>query len=404
MQKPYRIFPVALLAMFVGSNCVAFQDPANRSENQPKATTGLLQTSEPPTTKSQLVVPQTDIQRAAFPVVDVHSHFWAKARHDPELLKRYVEMMDRNNIAVSVSLDGTLPSRLEEHRKFLWTEYEDRFVIFGNLDFQGAGKEGEPSTWACNQPDFVRNQVELIREAANKRWISGLKFFKDFGLRYRNSDGSLIAIDDTRWFPIWSVCGELGLPVIMHSADPAAFFEPTTPTNERYLELKAHPDWSFAGPEFPTRAELHAARNHIIELHPKTTFIAAHFGNDAEDLGQLSTWLDRYPNLVVEFASRINELGRQPYSSRRFLEKYQDRILFGTDGPWPEARLRLYWRFLETYDEYFAYSEKTPPPQGDWRIYGVGLEPAVLQKIYSENAARIIPGVRERLAKYHQAQ
>jgi predicted TIM-barrel fold metal-dependent hydrolase len=114
----------------------------------------------------------------------------------------------------------------------------------------------------------------------------------------------------------------------------------------------------------------------------------------------LGIWLDAYPNLSVEFSSRINELGRQPYSARRFFEQYQDRILFGTDGPFPEERMRIYWRFLETWDEYFAYSEKSPPPQGDWRIYGLGLPPEILRKIYHGNAMRLIPGVQQRIEKY----
>lgn len=350
--------------------------------------------------KSQLVVPTTNILRASSSVVDVHTHFFVKGKHDPELLKQYVEMMDRNNIAISVSLDGTLFSRLDEHCKFLWSEYRDRFVVFANIDFRETGTAEMPETWACNQPGFVRRIVEKLKESKSQEQISGVKFFKDFGLRYRNADGTLIAIDDPRWDPIWEACGELGLPVIMHSADPGAFFEAVTPSNERFGELNVHPDWSFAGPQFPTRKELHDARNRVIAKHATTTFIAAHFGNDAENLVELTQWLELYPNLVVEFASRINELGRQPYSSKRFFEKYQDRILFGTDGPWPEARLRLYWRFLETYDESFPYSEKVPPPQGDWRIYGIGLDAAILEKIYHTNAARIIPGIQERLGKY----
>jgi predicted TIM-barrel fold metal-dependent hydrolase len=365
------------------------------------------QTIEPgkdPIVKSQLIVPATHLERAAAPVVDIHTHFFVKGKHDPELLQQYVAMMDRNNIAVCVSLDGTLPHRLNEHKEFLWTEFRDRFVIFANIDFRGDGAAEQPETWACNQPEFVRTQVDMIRNAAAKGLISGLKFFKDFGLRYCNADGSLIEIDDPRFDPIWRVCGELGLPVIMHSADPSAFFEPTSLENERYRELLVHPDWSFADSRFPRRAHLHQARNRIIANHPGTTFIAAHFANDAEDLVELGQWLDQYPNLVIEFASRINELGRQPFSSKRFFEKYQDRIMFGTDGPWPESRLRLYWRFLETLDEYFPYSEKQPQPQGDWRIYGIGLEKEVLHKVYHGNAERLIPGVASRVAKYNESR
>jgi predicted TIM-barrel fold metal-dependent hydrolase len=350
--------------------------------------------------KSQLVVPATLLERASYPVVDVHTHFYVKGKHDRDLLKRYVAMMDRNNIAVSVSLDGTLNSRLDEHAKFLWSEYRDRFVIFANIDFRGKGAIDEPSQWDCNQPDFVRTVVEELRLQAGKQVISGLKFFKDFGLRYRNRDGSLIAIDDLRFDPIWDACSELGLPVIIHTADPGAFFEPANEDNERIRELIAHPDWSFEGPGFPSRQSLHAARNRVIERHPKTLFIAAHLGNDGEDLGQLGIWLNQFPNLVVEFSSRINELGRQPNGAKKFIEKYQDRVLFGTDGPWPEERLRIYWRLLETQDDYFLYSEKSPQPQGDWRVFGLGLDPTVLRKIYSDNAARIIPGVSVRLQSF----
>ena len=210
-------------------------------------------------TITHLVVAATNIERTSSPVVDVHTHFFAKGKHDPDLLKRYVEMMDRNNIAVSVSLDGTLFLRLDEHCKFLWTEYRDRFVVFANIDFQGTGMADKPETWACNQPDFVRRIVEKLKEPSTREKISGLKIFKDFGLRYRNADGTLISIDDPRWDPIWQACGELGLPVLMHSADPAAFFEPITPANERFRELNAHPDWSFADSKFPKRKEVHDA-------------------------------------------------------------------------------------------------------------------------------------------------
>lgn len=350
--------------------------------------------------KSQLTVAETQLTQASFPVVDVHTHFFAKGKHDPQLLDKYVEIMDRNNIAVSVSLDATLVLRLQDHQQFLWTQYRDRFVLFANIDFRGKGIQEQPETWDCNQSDFVRNIVEELKAQVAQGTISGLKFFKDFGLRYRNADGSLIAIDDARFDPIWKACGDLKIPVIIHTADPNAFFEPIDESNERFRELQVHPDWSFYGDDYPARSALHAARNRVIEKHSNTTFIAAHFGNDAENLRELAEWLNRYPNLVVEFSSRINELGRQPFSARQFFETYQDRILFGTDGPWPEERLRIYWRFLETHDEYFLYSEKKPQPQGDWRIYGLNLSQDILKKVYSGNAIRIIPGVQQRIEAY----
>jgi predicted TIM-barrel fold metal-dependent hydrolase len=310
--------------------------------------------------------------------------------------------MDRNRIAVCVSLDGRLGSQLERHIDYLWRNYKNRFAIFANVDWRGDGDPDSPSTWDCHRPDFARRTV-LALEAAKERGISGVKVFKSFGLGYRNPDGSLIAIDDPRFDPIWSACGRMGLPVIIHTADPSAFFEPISPENERYEELSRHPEWHFPPEKFPSRKSLHEARNRLFKRHGKTTFIAAHFGNDAEDLRETAQLLSDHPNVVVEFASRISELGRQPYSSRDFFIEHADRIMFGTDGPWPEQRYRYYWRFLETRDEYFPYSEKPFPPQGFWRIYGVHLPEDVLRKVYYENAIRIIPGIGERLSAVQQA-
>ncbi|GIW97818.1 MAG: hypothetical protein KatS3mg111_1151 [Pirellulaceae bacterium] len=343
----------------------------------------------------------TELPHARFPVVDIHTHFRYRLRHDPQQLDAFVELMDRHRIAVCTSLDGRLGQELEEHMRYLWTRYRERFCIFANIDWRGDAPEDVPAQWACHQPGFVRHTVEQLR-AAQRRGISGVKVFKQFGLHYRNPDGSLIAIDDPRFAPIWDACGKLGLPVILHTADPSAFFDPIDATNERYEELRRHPEWHYPAGRFPSRDELHAARDRLFARHPHTLFIAAHLGNDGEDLQQTARLLDTFPNVVVEFASRISELGRQPYSAREFLIRYQDRVLFGTDGPWPEQRYRYYWRFLETDDEYFPYSEKPFPPQGFWRIYGVHLPDEVLRKIYYANAARLIPGISERLERFEQ--
>ncbi|MEM8679990.1 MAG: amidohydrolase family protein [Planctomycetota bacterium] len=346
--------------------------------------------------KPMLRVPVTPLTKARYPVVDVHNHFGFKLPRSGYNLDEYVAAMDRNNIAVAVSLDGGLGEDWSPHEKLLWSKYKDRFAIFVHLDWRGDGDPARPETWACNQPGFARLIARQLAEA-KQQGASGLKLFKQFGLGYRDGEGQLIRIDDPRWDPIWEACGKLELPVIMHAADPAAFFEPIDATNERWEELSRHPDWHFGGEDYPSRAELLEARNRVIERHPQTTFIGAHVANNAEDLAAVASWLDKYPNLVVEIASRIGELGRQPYTTRDFLIKYADRVMFGTDGPWPEPRLRYYWRFLETRDEYFPYSEKPFPPQGFWRIYGVYLPDEVLRKIYYQNAMRIIPGVRERL-------
>jgi predicted TIM-barrel fold metal-dependent hydrolase len=192
----------------------------------------------------------------------------------------------------------------------------------------------------------------------------------------------------------------LKFSVLIHVADPLAFFQPIDEKNERWEELHRRPEWSFYGPQFPKHDELIAAFHRVVERHPKTTFLGAHMDSHAEKLPAVAEALEKYPNLYVELASRIAELGRQPYSARKFLIKFQDRVLLGTDGPWPEERLKLYWRFLETEDEYFPYSEKEFPPQGFWQIYGVHLPDEVLRKIYFENSLRLLPALRQ---KYERA-
>lgn len=389
----------ALLLMFVGAFCNSVssaEEPLDGKDGRPLA----LDQFRP---RSSLVLPAEDPQLAKFPVVDVHVHPRIKLRSIPSLLDGFVKVMDQQNVAVCVSLDGQLGEKLEEHKKYLWTKYPNRFVIFANIDWIGDGDQQQPSTWACHRLDFGRRMAKALADA-KQRGASGLKIFKMLGLAYRNPDGSLIAIDDPRWDPIWKACGELGMPVLIHSADPVAFFEPTDQTNERWEELSRHPDWSFAGEEFPSHAELLAARNRVIARHPDTIFIGAHMANYPENLAEVGKWLEKYPNLYVEIAARIAELGRQPYTARKFFLKYADRILFGTDGPRPPGRLRPHWRLLETRDEYFTYAEDQYPPQGLWNIYGLGLPDEVLKKIYSENAVNLIPGISEKLEKYQQQQ
>jgi predicted TIM-barrel fold metal-dependent hydrolase len=349
--------------------------------------------------RSMLAVEEHRLTRAKFPVVDVHVHPGFRLRGSAERLDEFVKLMDAQSIAVCVSLDGGLGEHLEEHKKFLWTKYRDRFVIFANVDWRGQGKPDEPATWDCQRPDFGRRMADALAEA-KRAGASGLKVFKDLGLVYRNPDDSLIRVDDPRWDPIWRACGDLSLPVLMHTADPKAFFLPVDATNERWEELKRHPDWSFFRPGVPKYEELISQFLAVVQRHPRTTFIGAHVASSAEDLASVERWLAKYPNLYVDIAARIGELGRQPYTARKFLVTNADRVLFGTDGPRVAERLEYHWRFLETLDEYFPYAENPFPPQGFWRIYGVGLPDDVLRKVYYQNAERLIPGVRERYGKF----
>jgi len=302
--------------------------------------------------KSMLRVEEHLLARPKYPIVDVHVHPRIRLHESPELLDGFVKLMDRHNIAVCVSLDGQMGDGFLEHRKYLWTKYRERFVIFANVDWRGSGNVNDPASWDCQRPDFARRTALRLAEA-KEQGASGLKVFKDLGLVYRNPDGSLIKVDDPRWDPIWLACGQLGLPVLIHTADPAAFFLPIDEKNERWEELRRHPDWSFCKPGYPTQQQLLEQFLHIVERHPQTTFIGAHVASNAEDLAAVSGWLDKYPNLNVDIAARIGELGRQPLTARKFFIKYADHILFGTDGPRSHERLLPHWRFLETADEYF---------------------------------------------------
>ena len=353
--------------------------------------------------ESKLVVPKTLVERASMPVVDCHTHFLYKMRHNEQALVDYVAMMDRNSIAVCVSLDGQLGDQLDRHIAYLWTRYKDRFAIFANVDWRGDGALDNPASWACQRPGFAERTAEQLAIAVH-RGVCGLKVFKQLGLGYLDADGSLLKIDDSRWDPIWAACGKLGIPILIHTGDPPSFFDPIDETNERWEELSRHPDWSFHDPKFPRLVELFEARNQVIARHPKTNFIGAHMASCSEDLALLQRWLETYPNLYVDISSRISELGRQPYTSREFLVEHADRVLFGTDGPWPEDRLRYYWRFLETRDEHFPYSEKIPPPQGMWAIYGIDLPEDVLEKVYHQNAAKIIPGVADKIRRWEASR
>jgi len=346
---------------------------------------------------SVLKTPQHILRRAKFPCVNVHTH---PGRSDNHQLDAMVQAMDESNIAVSVSLDGLSGSRFAAHWQKLKKRYPHRFVVFLRMDYLGDGDSEKPETWDVNQPGFGLRMADKLSHAV-KQGAVGLKLLKDLGLYLRDQQGKLLKPDDTRFDPVWQRAAELNIPVLWHCADPIAFFRPINEKNERWEELYRHPEWSFYGKDFPKHQQLIDARNRVIARHPRTTFICAHMAGIPEDLKKLGRYLDKYPNMNVEIAARVAELGRQPYTARKFFLKYADRILFGTDGVPPVSELIPHWRFLETWDENFPYEDNPFPPQGLWNIYGIGLPDDVLKKIYYENAARIIPGVKESLEHWN---
>jgi predicted TIM-barrel fold metal-dependent hydrolase len=366
---------------------------AVRAQQEPTKAPLPLKDYEP---RSMLKVPETKITRARFPVVDIHTHLSFVDRNaKPEKAgfrakrEEVLAVMDRKNIRVMVNLTGGYGAALDETIRYWQTPAPDRFIVFTEPWFNRAS---EPS-----YPKFQAGEIERARKMGAK----GLKVLKTLGLYLRENvtTGALVKVDDHRFDPMWESCGALKMPVAIHTSDPEAFFLPTDRFNERQEELSAHPDWSFHGRDFPSNRELHEARLRVVARHPRTTFIALHVGN-AEDLRWVGEWLDRYPNLYVEIGARIGELGRQPRLARKFFDKYQDRILFGTDAVpygvetpqqiFGEQLYEIYYRFLETEDEYFDYAPAPIPPQGRWKIYGLGLPDGILKKVYHQNAARLL--------------
>lgn len=328
--------------------------------------------------KSMMKTKVTRVNTPAFPVIDVHNHLGGGAKTlTDERVKRYLKEMDDAGVKTVVNLDGGWDNKLKETVAALDEAHPGRFLTFALINLSDFESEG----WTERETNRLRKSFQA--------GAKGLKFHKSLGLSYRDKDGKLLGIDDARLDPIWALCGEMNRPVMIHTSDPAAFFTPLDRFNERWHELNDHPNWLFHGDKFPTREELLEQRNRAIARHPKTTFIGAHFGNNPENLEAVGKWLDKYPNFYVDIDARISELGRQPYSCRRFFIKYQDRILFGTDTTPKADAYRLYYRFMETDDEYFDTAE-SHHRQGFWNIYGIFLPEPVLEKIYHANAKKLL--------------
>jgi predicted TIM-barrel fold metal-dependent hydrolase len=332
--------------------------------------------------RSMLIAKETDVAKPAFPVIDVHNHLGGgKATLTPERVKRYLAEMDAAGVRTAVNLDGGWGERLTETLTALDNAHPGRFLTYALIDFSGVDEPG----WSDRESSRLRASFEA--------GAKGLKFHKTLGLGVRYKDGRFMPVDDPKLDPIWEVCAAYKRPVEIHTGDPGAFFTPLDQFTERWHELNEHPEWLFHGKDFPKRSDLHAQRIRVIARHPNTTFICAHMANDGEDLAEVGRWLDAYPNMYVDIDARISELGRQPYSARRFFLKYQDRIMFGTDTAPNREAYRIYYRFLETDDEYFDPAGGHHR-QGFWMIYGVFLPRDVLEKLYFKNAERLLVGLR----------
>lgn len=324
--------------------------------------------------KSTLVVPGKVITRAKYPFIDIHGHQYNMATQD---LSPVVAAMDSMNMRVMVNLSGRSGGALQKAIANVKEHFPGRFVVFCNVDFEGAGK-----------PGWIEKTVAQL-EADVKNGAAGLKVYKSLGLSNKDADGKRLAIDDPRLDPIWAKCGELGIPVLIHAADPKPFWDEINADNERWLELKTHPRRKRSATDPAPWEQIIAEQHRMFKKHPKTTFINAHFGWHANDLGKLGKLLDEMPNMQIEIAAIIAELGRQPQNARAFFIKYQDRIHFGKDS-WEPDEFPTYFRVLESADEYFPYHKKY---HAFWAMYGMNLPDEVLKKVYYKNTLRIVKGI-----------
>jgi len=325
--------------------------------------------------KSTLVVPAHPVPRAKYPVIDVHSHHFELSA---ERWATVVREMDGLNLRLLVNLSGGTGDELRRKIAVVANSpAPTRMVQFANLDFDD-----------LNQLGYGRRAAARL-EADVKAGARGLKIYKNFGMTLKRSDGQRVPVDDPEFDPVWDMCARLHIPVLIHTGEPAPFFDPVDEKNERWLELQVHPERRRPPSNFPAFEALMAERDRLFTKHKSTTFIAAHFGFHANDLDRLSKMLDRMPNVYTETGAILAELGRQPRAAHAFFVKYQDRILFGKDT-YEASEYPYYWRTFETADEYFDYYRDY---HAFWKLYGLDLPDVVLRKIYYGNALKTVPGL-----------
>jgi len=340
---------------------------------------------------STLVVPENPTYKSKFPFVDVHSHHWDMPVKD---LSKLVTEMDSLNMAYLINLSGSgfgafsgkqelMDLNLTKSLENVNENYPDRFGVFLNLDLAKIDK-----------PDFEKNNIMQIENAVSQGVI-GLKIYKNLGLTLRDSRNIRVPVDDDRLSHIWETCAKFNIPVLIHSGEPKAFFDPVDKFNERWLHAREKPRSFRPSDKYPTFDQVMYEQEQLFKKHPTTTFINAHFGWYGNDLGRLSKQLSELTNVYVEFGAVINELGRQPSTARRFFEDYQDRILFGKDI-YKMDEYYIYFQVLETDDEYIEYYRKR---HGLWRLYGLNLSDKILKKVYYQNALKIFPNINPNLFK-----
>lgn len=325
-----------------------------------------------------LIVPGREIQKARFPFIDVHNH--QRGNMSAGALDTLVMEMDKLNMRLMVNLSGGSGERLMQTIRTMKGRYPDRFAVFANIDFSNVDSAGFAGRAAAQLERDVRNGAQ------------GLKIFKNFGMTLKDSSGRRIKVNDPRFDPIWKMCAALRIPVLIHTGEPAPFFDPIDKYNERWLELTQFPSRARPADQFPSWEELMGEQWSLFARHPETHFINAHLGWMGGNLKRLGELLDSLPNVTTEIGAVLAELGRQPRYAREWFIKYQDRVMMGKDT-WAPDEYRVYFRVLESADEYFDYYRKR---HAFWKMYGLDLPAPVLKKLYFQNALRIIPGIEKK--------
>ena len=327
--------------------------------------------------RSMLVTTETSVMKAKYPFVDIHGH--QNLSMPDAQLAALVAQMDKMGMRTMNNLSGGSGSSLAAQVRNVRAKYPGRFTVFANIDWS-----------KINDPDFAKNAADQLERDVKEGGAVGLKIFKNLGMDTYWADGSRVRTDDQRLAPIWDRAGALGIPVLIHTAEPAAFFLPVDNHNERYLELTQFPQRTRPPSKYPPFDSLMAEQHRMFKRHARTKFISAHLSWLGHDLGRLGRTLDSIPNMYVEVAAALYEIGRQPRVGRAFFTKYQDRILMGKDTFGGQDEFAVYFRIFESNDEYFPWYRRR---HAFWGMYGLGLPDEVLKKVYYKNALSLVKGL-----------
>jgi len=378
---------VALLVAAGWSAALSQQDPARTGSPFPSP-------EVPAIPKALIKLPRTDITRAKYPAIDFHFH--GRRLSTADEYRALVRLMDETGVGVICNMDGGFGKAFDQNMR-VGAPFQDRIIQFARLDWEG-----------INEPGWSQKAAEEL-ERAFRAGAQGLKINKALGLDLRNPDGAYIQSDDPRFDAVWETCARYNKPVMIHTSDSIGRFLPIGPENERYEAglWRTNTEGNYYKTGHPAPEVIEKARENMHARHPRTRFVNAHVAMLYYDMDKVTALLDRYPNADVEISASVQDLGRAPRLVREFFLKYQDRILFGSDGN-PGRGIEEFWaphwRFLETLDEHFDHpaqlrSATGAPLHGRWRIYGMGLPDEVLRKVYYQNALRYLPSVRASVQK-----